>query len=95
MNPREPWLLKLLKEQLDDDHQRVKIKLALCGNMIAANQADLFIALVREALDRELKTPAPGPCAHCDMGRHRYLGPIHSDPFHIVFEEVFPCTKQG
>lgn len=37
---------------------------------------------------------ANGGCIHCDIGRHRYLGPIHSDPFHIVHEDVFPCTKQ-
>lgn len=54
MDPREPWLMKLLKEQLDDDRQRTQIKLALCGRSVPANQADLFIKLVREVLDREL-----------------------------------------
>jgi hypothetical protein len=63
MNPHEPWLLRLLKEQLSDERSR-DVKLALCGCAIPANQADLAIDLIREGIDRELVQP----CAGCRQG---------------------------
>lgn len=54
MNPREPWVLKLVLKSLADKKTVGKLKLALCGIPVAANSADLMIDLMREGVTREL-----------------------------------------
>lgn len=64
MNPREPWLMKLLAEALADKPTYTRAFIALCGVPLAANQATLI-------LDTAIKLATPArPLAewHEDMG---------------------------
>lgn len=70
------------------------VTLGLNGNNVVMPFEDLHRLAWDDVVRRNEANASPSAarCVHCEVGRHRYLGPIHSDPFHIVGTNVFPCT---
>lgn len=56
-----PYTRNALRESLLSNRTRTKVFIALCGVPLAANQADLMLAIVERELGQTPDLPAPSP----------------------------------